>query len=263
MNDEELQIYRLHVGSGPLIATAVHDGHDIRPDLLQFVGLPEADRLREEDPFTGLWTTAAPTRVVATRSRFEVDLNRPRETCAYREPADCWGLRLYSKTPPTAQFERSIAEYDDFYGGMHDLLTDVAREHKRFVVYDFHSYNHRREGPDGPEADAETNPQVNLGTESIDRKRWGGVVDAFVGSLRSYDYPGGHLDVRENVKFKGGAWPRWINQNFPDSGVAIAIEFKKFFMDEWSGDPDRKALDDITESLRSTIQPVLTALATT
>ncbi len=181
MSDEELQIYRLHVGSGPLIATAVHDGHDIRPDLLQFVGLPEADRLREEDPFTGLWTTAAPTRVVATRSRFEVDLNRPRETCAYREPADCWGLRLYSKTPPAAQFERSLAEYDDFYGGMHDLLTDVAREHKRFVVYDMHSYNHRREGPDGPEADAETNPQVNVGTESIDRKRWGGVVDAFTG----------------------------------------------------------------------------------
>ena len=40
-------------GNGPLIATAIHDGHVIRPDLLDILGISESDRLREEDPFTG------------------------------------------------------------------------------------------------------------------------------------------------------------------------------------------------------------------
>ncbi len=29
-----------------------------------------------------------------------------------------------------------------------------------------------------------------------------------------------------------------IHDRFPQQGCAIALEFKKFFMDEWSGDPD-------------------------
>lgn len=261
MADDSSQIYRLHAGSGPFVATAIHDGHDIRPDLLQFIGLPEADRLREEDPFTGVWTTVAPTRVVGTQSRFQVDLNRPRETCTYRKPEDCWGLNLYAKEPPHKEFERSLVQYDDFYGAMHDLLTDITREHKCVVIYDLHTYNHRRQGADGPVADESKNPQVNVGTGTMDRKRWGSVVDAFMDSLRAYDFPGGQLDVRENIKFKGGNWGRWIHENFPNSAVAISIEFKKFFMDEWSGEPDRKLVDAITHALRSTVPPVLAALA--
>jgi hypothetical protein len=54
--------------------------------------------------------------------------------------------------------------------------------------------------------------------------------------MRSYDYFGRRLDVRENVKFFGGHLPGWIHRQFPDSVCALAIEVKKFFMDEWSGE---------------------------
>jgi len=81
------QIYRLEIGTGPLIATAIHDGHALRDDIMRYMALSDAERLREEDPFTGRWTQLAPTRVVGTRSRFEVDLNRPREQAVYRTPA--------------------------------------------------------------------------------------------------------------------------------------------------------------------------------
>ena len=30
---------------------------------------------------------------------------------------------------------------------------------------------------------------------------------------------------------------------YPGQGCAIAIEFKKFFMDEWTGEPDPRELD--------------------
>lgn len=256
-------IYRLHQGGGPVLATAIHDGHLIRPSLLPFVGLSDQDRLREEDPFTGIWTEVAGTRVVATRSRFEVDLNRPRESCTYRVPADCWGLELYAEAPPHEMFAQSVAQYDQFYGEMHALLTAMIREHNRVVVYDLHSYNHRRAGPNGPAADGHSNPQVNVGTGTMNRERWGSVVDAFLGALRAHAFPGGRLDVRENIKFRGGNWARWVHTQFPSSAVVLSIEFKKFFMDEWSGQPIGTQVDDIRRALQATVQPVLTALADT
>ena len=86
------QIWCLHVGSGQLIATAVHDGHEVRDEVAQHLALTDAARLRKEDPFTGDWAQAASNQVIGTRSRFEVDLNRPREKSVYRPPEDAWGM---------------------------------------------------------------------------------------------------------------------------------------------------------------------------
>ena len=259
-NDAPTQIWHLQMGGGPLVATAVHDGHQIRDELVPHLALEGQARLREEDPFTGRWTAVADTRVIVERSRFEVDLNRPRLSAVYRKPEDCWGLKLWRGNPPEALFARSMEQYDHFYRSMKALLAEVSRAHGAFVLYDIHSYNHRRNGPDGEPADVEGNPQINVGTGSVDRARWGSVIDALMGALRTYDFPGGRLDVRENVKFRGGNWPTWINQNFPEDGVAIALEFKKFFMDEWTGEPDEALLEAVTGALRSTVDPVLSAV---
>ncbi len=254
------QIWRLHVGSGPLVATAVHDGHEAREEVAAHFALDDAGRLREEDPFTGEWTRVAPTRVVGTRSRFEVDLNRPRDKAVYRAPEDAWGLNVWKDSPPSDMFDRSLAEYDAFYDAMRKLFTELSQQHGRFFVFDLHTYNHRRQGPDGPAADAEGNPQVNIGTGTMDRQRWAPVVDTLIDTLRSFDFPGGKLDVRENVKFRGGNWPKWIHETFPDTGIAVAIEFKKFFMDEWTGEPNAASVETIGEALRFTAPAVLDAL---
>lgn len=74
----------LERGQGPLVAAAIHDGHEIRDELIGRVAISEGDRLREEDPFTGAWTGVAPTRLVGLHSRFEVDFNRPREKSVYQ-----------------------------------------------------------------------------------------------------------------------------------------------------------------------------------
>ncbi|MEO8496769.1 MAG: N-formylglutamate amidohydrolase [Planctomycetota bacterium] len=254
------QIWRYHAGSGPLVATAVHDGHEVRAEVATHLELNDAGRLREEDPFTGDWTRVAPTRVVGTRSRFEVDLNRPRDKAVYRTPEDAWGLTVWKDAPPDDIFDRSLAEYDAFYDSMRKLFTELSQQHGKFFVFDLHTYNHRRQGPAGPAADSEGNPQVNIGTGTMDRERWAPVVDTLIDTLRSFDFPGGKLDVRENVKFRGGNWPQWIHQSFPETGVAVAIEFKKFFMDEWTGQPDAACVEAIGEALRFTAPAVLDAL---
>ena len=247
-------------GPGPLLATAIHHGHSVREEVARHLALDEAGRLREEDPFTGDWTEIAPTRIIVLRSRFEVDLNRPREKAVYRTPEDAWGLEVWKNGLPEEMVERSLSEYDAFYSRMSELLEEIERESGRFVVFDLHSYNHRRGGPDAPAADQALNPQINLGTGSMDRVRWAPVVDRFIQELREYDFPGGRLDVRENVKFLGGHFPRWVHQTFPRSGCALAVEFKKFFMDEWTGEPDQDLIRAIAAALRAAASGVLEAM---
>jgi N-formylglutamate deformylase len=105
-------------------------------------------------------------------------------------------------------------------------------------------------------ADCSGNPEINLGTGTMDRRRWAPVVDRWLEVMRKSDFLGRHLDVRENVKFFGGQLPRWINDNFPDSVCALAIEVKKFFMNEWTGELDVQQHRAIGKVLREAAQAV-------
>jgi hypothetical protein len=154
----------------------------------------------------------------------------------------------------------SLMLYDAFYGTVHTVLQHLVKRHGRIVVLDVHSYNHRRAGADEPPADSATHPEVNVGTGTLDRNRWAPIADAFIDALRRYNYVGRSLDVRENVKFRGGYFCRWIHETFPESACALAIEFKKFFMDEWTGVVDRRQLAHLGEALKSTAPALLQAL---
>jgi N-formylglutamate amidohydrolase len=255
------RIWTIDRGSGPLVATAIHDGHVVRNEVLRYMVLDEQSRLREEDPHTAEWASLAPTRVVGLRSRFEVDLNRPRETAVYRTPDDAWGLHLWNGSAPEVVFQRSLAAYDSFYQALEDLYRELIERHGRIFVYDLHSYNHRRAGPDGPPADPLGNPQVNVGTGTMhDRDRWAHVIDRFIADLTSFDFPGGALDVRENVRFRGGNCARWTHATFPGQACVLSIEVKKFFMDEWTGEVNPELADAIGRALTSTVSGVLEEL---
>jgi hypothetical protein len=96
----------------------------------------------------------------------------------------------------------------------------------------------------------------------MNRPHWAPVVEALIGAMRRFDFLGGRLDVRENVRFLGGHFPRWIHDTFPESVCAIAVEVKKFFMDEWSGRADQEQLDAVGAALRSAGEAVLETLRT-
>jgi len=256
------QIWLEHQGKGPLFATAIHAGHNIRGELLPLIALDESTRLREEDPYTDRWVKIVPGWIVMTRSRFEVDLNRERDEAVYRTPEMAWGLHLWKTPLSNEQIAHSLQEYDAFYNELEVLLAKLARHFKRFVIFDIHTYNYRRQGPGGSPADPLRNPEVNVGTGTLDRKLCGCVVDRFIKDLRKYDFLGRHLDVRENIKFEGRQLARWIHTKFPDSACVLSIEFKKFFMDEWTGEADEKQLKVIREALQSTIPGILEELNT-
>jgi hypothetical protein len=254
---DETPLWRSKTGDEPLVATAVHDGNGLRDEVRDLMKLSDDERLREEDPHTGIWATVAETHIVATRSRFECDLNRPREKAIYVEPEDAWGLDIWKERPDEELIARSLEVYDAFYAELDCIYREKTEQFGTFLVLDLHSYNHQRGGPGAGYDDPLGHPDINIGTGSMDRARWAPIVDAFVDGLRSFDFGGGQLDIRENIKFQGGHHPRWGHAHYPESVCVIAVEFKKFFMDEWSGDLDNEQHDLATDALRSAIDAVM------
>ena len=85
----------------------------------------------------------------------------------------------------------------------------------------------------------------------MDRRRWAPIVDSLVEAIGGFNFLGRRLDVRENVKFFGGHFSRWVHETFPESVCSIAIELKKFFMDEWSGEADPMQVHAIRDALQA------------
>ena len=244
----------------PLVMTAIHAGHDLRPELAERTALDDGTRRREEDPFTDRITQAGGLPIVVHRSRFEVDLNRPRHRSVYETADASWGLEVWRRPLTDEQAERSRRMHDAFYEQLRGVLDDLAAQGP-FVVLDIHSYNHRREGPTAPAAPPCKNPEVNIGTGTMDRDRWGHIVDRFMADLREQVVAGHHLDVAENVRFRGGHLCSWVHERYATTGCALAVELKKVFMDEWTGQPDHQHLDELTSAFGTSLPLLLGELA--
>jgi hypothetical protein len=66
-----------NLGRSPIIAAAIHNGHDALPDVESHFAIDDMQRLHEEDPYTGEWAQIAKTQIVGLRTRFEVVMPKP------------------------------------------------------------------------------------------------------------------------------------------------------------------------------------------
>lgn len=92
-HNENKGFWSIDFGNSPVIGTAIHDGHFIRPEMAGLMALSAEQRLREEDPFTGEMISGLTNRLVVHHSRFEIDLNRAADQAIYLTPEQSWGLR--------------------------------------------------------------------------------------------------------------------------------------------------------------------------
>jgi N-formylglutamate deformylase len=251
--------YTFIKGTSPLVSTAIHDGHNTREELRDLFNLTDKERLREEDPFTARWLNATDNKVIVHHSRFETDVNRPREKAVYKVPDDAWGLEVWKEGLPEEVYQNSLKVYDDFYKAAKEYFDELFTHHDKLIVYDIHTYNHRREGPDIM-ADPEKNPEINLGTKNMDRDLWDPVLRTVIDQFSGFDYKGRNLDTRENIKFTGGYFGQWLYETYGKNVCPISIEFKKFFMDEHTGEGFEEDIQLIDQMLRKSKQPVLDAL---
>ncbi len=251
--------FTFKMGTSPIVCTAIHDGHDTREELKDLFNLSEAERLREEDPFTSKWLNVSDNQIIFHHSRFETDVNRPREKAVYVKPEDAWGLDVWKVEPSEEIINGSLKVYDEFYWGCKSYFDELFTFNKKIIVYDIHTYNHRRDGID-IEADPDENPEINLGTKNMERALWDPVIKTLSDHFSNFDFDNRELDARENIKFKGGYFGQWLYELYGENICPISIEFKKFFMDEHTGEGFDKEIQMINAMLKSSKQPVLKAL---
>lgn len=236
------------VQPGPVMVTAIHAGHTIRSPLRPWLKIAEQERLREEDPLTDFFLPVGDTIFRANRSRFEFDLNRPASKAVTVDPEDTWGLRIWDPGLPQEEIDASLALHRKFYAMMAERVEAMIEEHGRILVLDIHSYNHRRNGADGPSAPQADNPDIDLGATTLNSGIYGDLLDRFVQGLRSRPVRGKAPDVRVNVRWEdGGNFPEWLHATFGDTACVITLEYKKTFMDEWGHKADILALQDLRE----------------
>lgn len=202
-HNENKGFWSIDFGNSPVIGTAIHDGHFIRPEMAGLMALSAEQRLREEDPFTGEMISGLTNRLVVHHSRFEIDLNRAADQAIYLKPEQSWGLEVWKEEPAEEALRQSLDFHADYYAMLEAALSAVERRHGAFVVLDVHSYNHRRQGAAAPATAQAEAPDINIGTFSMDRSRWSDVVSAVGHHFASATIGGRRLDVRENVAFQG------------------------------------------------------------
>jgi hypothetical protein len=60
-------------------------------------------------------------------------------------------------------------------------------------------------------------PAVCRLVSNMDRGLWAPVVECFMAALANESFSGRRLDVRENVRFKGGYLVRWVHATIPQA----------------------------------------------
>jgi hypothetical protein len=218
----------------PVLALAIHCGHHIPAALARFTNIGEEERFREEDPHTNQFAQLFDNHVIVETSRFAVDLNRRRERCVYLKPEDAWGLDVRTCEIPETLYRDLLESYDDWYRTLVYQVERILQRHPFLIVLDLHSYNYRRGGPEAEPDPQSENPDIILGRSNMSRDFYPLVEDLRL-SLNGKKIWNKELDVRADVKFPGGQLPRFLHDKFPERLICLAVEFKKTFMNEWSG----------------------------
>lgn len=203
----------------PVVCTAIHAGHRLRPDLHKQCLLNPDERYFEEDPFTDQMIASQPITLIGLDSRFEYDLNRPMALSTYYKSA--WSRQVWQKALSAHQRQESHRKHAAFYTLYQALIGKLEALHGMVVVFDLHSYNYKRQKADAP--------IFNIGTAQIDMERWGLVVKRFCTELEQITLPNMTTSAAINAVFEGrGYLISHTNAHF-DRTLVLPTEVKNLY----------------------------------
>ncbi|HFD81374.1 MAG TPA: hypothetical protein ENK05_13425 [Gammaproteobacteria bacterium] len=233
------------------VATAIHNGHRMHPQLAAKCALSAEQRRYEEDPWTADLIAGLPITIVGNDSRFEYDLNRSPQACIHEQ---AWGQVVWRQPPDADERERSREKHRAFYQVLGALYERLESLHRRVLVWDVHAYNYRRPGMGEV-------PLFNIGTEQLDHERWQEAIEAWAERLARVDLPGIEVRVGIDEVFYGrGYHATFVCRNFHDT-LVLPTEVKKVFMDELSGQPRPEVLKPLAGEFGRAAQEYATHFA--
>jgi len=227
----------------PAFSAAIHNGGNMRPELVENCILSKAERYYEEDPYTGSFIENQPITLIGHDSRYEYDLNRGTDTCVYET---AWGKDVW-KQPLSAQaIATSKAKHAQFYRIVTAICDALLEDFGECIVYDNHSYNFKRH-------ERKDLPVFNLGTSSVKSDKWRPVIDRWLEALKSMPVDGCEISAAENDIFYGKGQLAAHCHSLYDDVLVLATESKKVFMDELTGEPDELVLPSLQKAYNTTV----------
>lgn len=227
----------------PIVCTAIHNGHKLRPELEKSFLLSQAERFYEEDPYTDELISSFPIQLIGNDSRFEYDLNRAKTLSTYFKTA--WDKQVWDKPLSQKQRAKNHGKHQSFYNVLETIIEVIEKQFRNAIVFDIHSYNHKRIEED--------TPTFNIGSGQIDVERWGSVVNQFEKQLNNIALPNLEVRAATDEVFHGrGYLITHVNAHF-DNTLVLPTEVKKIFMDEVTGDVYPLVLEELKAGFKSAI----------
>lgn len=207
----------------PYVCTAIHDGSNIRTELLSKIALDEYERWYEEDPHTADFIASMPITLVAHDSRYEYELNRKHPV--YDE---AWGKKVWKKPLSKKELRLSTQKHKNYYKVTHTLIEKLESDFGASLVYDVHSYNHKR-------WDRKV-PVFNIGAEKLDTKKYAKYIENWKSELEKIELKGVDVKAEINDVFFGRGYNlEYITKNFKNT-LVLATEISKIYCDEETGE---------------------------
>ncbi len=182
-------------------------------------------------------------------SRAEYDLNRPPELALPLTPDRFWGVQVYGKQPTDEMNLKSLFKHDAFYRFIGSCITVLLKKFGVCIIYDIHSYNISRQVEKG----IMHPPVFNLGTELLDRKRWGKTIDDWLDRLGKITIPDIPTTVAENLVFSGkGELCRRLS-SWNKNILILPTEISKVYMNEHNGNIYPEIVEALKKGLGNAI----------
>lgn len=226
----------------PYCCMAIHDGSNFRQELKAKINLDEYNRWYEEDPYTGTFISSMPITLIGKDSRYEYDLNRPPSDAIYDT---AWGEKVWKTNLSTKEKQTSLLKHHNFYKVVHALIQKIEETFNGCVVYDIHSYNHKR-------WDREV-PLFNIGTERVNKEKFDRQINQWLEELSKIEIPDVKNSSKENDVFFGKGYNlEYITTHFNNT-LVLATEIKKVYCNELSGEAYPKIIKSLQENLKLAI----------
>ena len=167
-------IWQTEFGDGPLVACAIHDGHAVRPEVADSArARRDAAALRRRSlhrPLDGHCTDANHRSAVAVRGRSQPAARNGRVSAAGRLPG-AWNV--WKSPPPPEIWSRDRSPSMTIFTPICDLLLERLRKpHGGWWSSICTATTIVAAASAARPTIRQQNPEINVGTGSMDRARW-------------------------------------------------------------------------------------------
>jgi len=228
----------------PALCAAIHNGGQLRSELVDNCLLSQTERYYEEDPFTASFVAQQAITLTGNDSRYEYDLNRHSDECVYET---AWGKEIW-KTPLMPEtIALSKAKHAQFYRIVSVIVEALVDDFGHCIVYDNHSYNYRRH-------ERTDLPVFNLGTSSVKSDKWRPIINSWLNTLNSIHIEGVQINAAENDIFFGKGQLAAHCHGLYDNVLVLATEVKKVFMNELTGEAEANVLPFMQKEYNASVK---------